>query len=163
MSAVPIWVQVLLSGMRWGVVCGVVTGWIFATAALVDIDGFTGSPSERVGLAVGIFIVAMIYGSIPGAILGSGLGLIVGAFSGLALQLMLSRTKRSCAVAVTFGAVIGVQVVGVTALTFVEFGAIMYLVIPAIAAVPLLRTLRRVAAEWASPEVSEHRRDTFAA
>lgn len=157
MSAVV--VSILLSGMRWGVVCGVVAGWILGIETVVAIDG----AADDLGTAVGYFTVSAIFGTVPGAILGAATGLLIGVASGMGLQMMLSVAGSMRAVFVTFAVTIAVQLGGTLALIFGDRSSVLLLVIPALVAVPLLLTLRRVAREWAEQPVVEDRRDTLAA
>lgn len=156
---VPVSVLVLLSGMRWRVVCGVVTGWILAIGTLIVMDG----APDGLGAAVSYFMVGAMFGTLPGAILGAAVGLVVGLFAGLGLQLMLSRVEPAFAVVSSFVGGVGIQVAAIAVLVGVEPWSALCLVIPALAAVPLLRTLLRVANDWVDPATAEHRRDTLAA
>lgn len=159
MKAVPVWVQVYLSGSRWGVMCGILFGWLCAGAMGIGIDG---APSV-VGTLVGFLFLGVLYGTIPGAIFGLLVGTVVGVASGLVLQVALRLTDPFRATVATFALVIGIPTAGIAVTAIWEPWALTYLAIPAIASAPLLRTLHRVANEWASPEIHQHRRDTFAA
>ncbi|GAA3513791.1 hypothetical protein GCM10022234_05730 [Aeromicrobium panaciterrae] len=159
MNAVPVWVQVLLSAMRWGAVCGIGTGILVGTLYSVAEGWFP----ETFGGLVGLFLFVAFFGTLFGAMHGFMLGMVIGLFAGLTFQLLLRRTDPVRAVVVTVAVVVGVPIVGITVMAVFEPWSTMYFVIPAIAAVLLLRTLHRVASEWASPEIHQHRRDTFAA
>lgn len=155
LRGMPAFPRLALSGLLWGVACGVGAAALLIllmASGGADASGFDGAYDFVAGL-----LVFLAMGSVYGAVIGGVLGTATGLVAGLVLTVLLEMISPRAAAVVTVVVVLGVQVTIGYAVT--DLAGIWW-ILPAFAILPLISTASSAADDWAE---RTQRRDTLAA